>query len=118
MPLRLFGIANCDTCRKARKWFEENALPCEFHDLREQGIDMAMLQRWAAAMDWQTLLNTRSRTWRELSATKRDITCESNALDLMLEHPTLIKRPVIEGDGFIEVGFTDRQRQAILDRLG
>ena len=109
--LTLYGIPNCDTCRKARKWLDAHSVDYRFHDLRAAGLDRSTVESWAAKLDWQTLLNTRSTTWRGIpDARKKDLTTDK-AMTLMLENPTLVKRPVAERTGEILVGFAaDRYR--------
>ena len=92
--LTLYGIPNCDTCRKARSFLEQEGVDYRFHDLREDGLDRAMVERWVAAAGLDALLNRRSTTWRQLPAGDRDQLTESAAIELMLAHPTLVKRPV------------------------
>lgn len=104
--ITVFGIPNCDTCRKARKWLEAHSLEYRFHDLREDGLTPAMLERWSRTADWETLLNTRSRTWREIPASEREPLTDKRALELMLKKPTLVKRPVTEYDANVVVGFS------------
>ncbi len=103
----LFGIANCDTVKRARAWLQDQGVPFVFHDLRQQGLEAAALQRWAAACGWETLLNRRGTTWRRLDATAQSgVEDEASALRLMLQQPSLVKRPVVEwADGCITVGF-------------
>jgi len=104
--LILYGIKNCDSCRKARLWLESKNAHFRFHDLREDGVTRVMLKRWLAAVEWKALLNTRSTTWRALDdADKADVDA-GQALALMLAYPTLIKRPVLEKDGMVQVGFS------------
>jgi Spx/MgsR family transcriptional regulator len=109
--LTLFGIGSCDSCRKARKWLDTNGVEHRFHDLRADGLDRSMLERWAATVGWRSLLNTRSTTWRGLTeADKQDID-DQKAFDLMLRHPTLVKRPITESGSDVIVGFNpDRLR--------
>ena len=103
--LTIYGIPNCDTCRKARKWLEQNGIDYHFHDLRDDGLEKAMLERWMAATGLDALLNRRSTTWRQLPAEQRELLTESGAVALMLKHPTLVKRPVAEQAGAVRVGF-------------
>lgn len=102
----MYGIPSCDTCRQARKWLADANREHHFHDLREDGLDIQMLERWAHSLDWQTLLNTRSLTWRKIPEIDRDGVTRSGAFALMLEQPTLIKRPVLECDRFTAIGFS------------
>lgn len=103
--LTIYGIPNCDGCRKARKWLDTNGIEYEFHDLRQDGVDKTMLERWAGAVGWKALLNTRSTTWRGLPDADKQEVDEPGAIRLMAAHPTLIKRPVIEGAEGTQVGF-------------
>ncbi len=102
--IRLYGLASCDSCRKARKTLEANGQSFEFHDLRADGLKRPTLERWAAALGWEALLNRRSTTWRMLSDTdKADLNAEK-ALNLLLAHPTLVKRPVVELYKMVSIG--------------
>jgi arsenate reductase len=103
--LTIYGLPNCDTCRKARKFLDKQATAYAFHDVREHGLDKVMLARWAGHVDWQLLLNTRSTTWRGLAGADRKDVNEKKAIDLIAQHPTLLKRPVAEIGGRVEVGF-------------
>lgn len=112
MALKLYGIKNCDTVRKARKWLEANQVEHEFHDFREQGLDKDTVIQWCKKLGWETVFNKRSTSFRSLDdAQKTDLT-ESKAIDLMLEHPTLIKRPVLDDGQNCMVGFKEAQYQA------
>ena len=103
----LYGLPNCDSCRKARKWFEARNLDYEFHDVREDGVGRELLERWLDPIDWQTLLNTRSTTWRSLDAADKADLDRNAAIELMIAHPTLIKRPVIASGDVILVGYSE-----------
>ena len=104
--LTVYGIPNCDTCRNARKWLDENAQPHRFHDLRKDGLDIQMLERWARTIDWQRILNKRSLTWRKVPENDRAAMTRQRAMILMLEEPTLVRRPVLECDDFVAIGFS------------
>lgn len=96
MSITLFGIKNCDTIKKARKWLDANNIEFCFHDFRSDGVPEALLDQWFATLGWQVLLNKRGTTWRQLpEATKENIDAAS-ARALMLENPAIIKRPVLE----------------------
>jgi arsenate reductase len=114
--LTVYGIKSCDTCRKARKYLAEHNIDFEFHDLREDGLDIQMLERWTARLGWERLLNRQSLTWRKIPEVDRNNINRDSALATMIEHPTLIKRPVLESDGFIAVGFSERRFANFLDR--
>ncbi len=103
----IYGIKNCDTIRKARKWLTAHEIEYEFHDFRTEGINPVQLRAWVAEAGWQKLLNKRSTTWRNLpNETKTEIN-ETLAIFLMEENPTLIKRPVLEMSTGILVGFSE-----------
>ena len=104
--LTLYGIKSCDTCRKARKWLDANAIEYRAHDVRVDGLDAKMLERWFAGMEWQKFLNMRSLTWRRIPEVDRSDMNRDKAMGMMLEQPTLIRRPVLEGDDFIAIGFS------------
>ena len=103
--MKLYGIKNCDTVKKARKWLDENDIEHEFHDFKKDGLDGGLLSRWEQAVGWETLLNRRGTTWRKLPDEVRDTINAQSAHDIMLENPSIIKRPVVDRDGDISVGF-------------
>ena len=115
--LTVFGIKSCDTCRRANKYLDEHNIEYRSHDLRVDGLDIQMLERWASKVDWVTLLNTRSRTWRSLPAKARDKVTKTSAMALMLESPTLVKRPILESERFFAVGFSPRRSSELLEKL-
>lgn len=107
--LTVYGIKSCDTCRKARKYLAENDIEFRFHDVRDDGLDTQMLERWAGRIDWQKLLNRQSLTWRKIPEVDRHGMTRNRAFALMLEKPTLIKRPVLESPQFMAVGFSEKR---------
>jgi arsenate reductase len=115
--ITLYGIGSCDTCRKARKWLDEESRDHHYHDLRTDGLDIATLERWAKRISWQELLNKRSLTWKKLPDVARADMTEGKALASMLEHPTLVKRPVLDCKDFIAVGFSPENYTAIFQNL-
>ena len=115
--LVLFGIANCDTVRRARRELTAAGREYRFHDFRKDGLDAGQIDRWIESVGWETLLNRRGTTWRQLPAETRDGIDATRARSLMLEQPTLIRRPVIEGAGEILVGW-DADRAALLASRG
>jgi arsenate reductase len=104
--ITVYGIASCDSCRNARNWLEDNGLDFEFHDIRKDGLEIQMLERWSSRLNWEQLLNTRSLTWRRIPEADRQNMSKQRALALMLEHPTLVKRPLLERNKFVAVGFS------------
>ena len=114
----LYGIRNCDSCRNAIRWLEDSGISFRFHDLRDDGLDIQMLERWSGRIDWHKLLNTRSTTWRQLPVKERENITKSRAFATMIKHPTLVKRPVLESTEFIAVGFKADAYRASFEKLG
>jgi arsenate reductase len=113
--LTVYGIRSCDTCRKARKYLAGHNIEFQFHDLREDGLDIQMLERWTQRIGWQRLLNKQSLTWRKIPEVDRNDMTQDKAFAAMLDKPTLIKRPVIETEKFIAVGFSEKRFGDFLD---
>ena len=110
----IYGIKNCDTMTKARKWLDARGVAYAFHDYRVDGLERARLSEWVKTLGWDKLLNKSSATFRELpDAAKRGLT-EAKAVALMLENPTMIKRPVLDVGGEFLVGFKPETYQAAL----
>ena len=104
--LHVYGIANCDTCRSARKWLNTRNVPHTFHDFRKDGVDAQEVERWLASAHAPYLVNHRSATWRQLTDEQKEA-ARSDPLPLLLEHPTLIKRPVFtDGETILDIGFS------------
>jgi arsenate reductase len=109
--LTLYGIKNCDTVRKARKWLEAEKIDYTFHDFREDGLSEATVALWANIVGWETLFNKRSTSFRGLNdAEKNDLT-QDKAIALMVQHPTLIKRPVLVNKDKLLIGFKAAEYQ-------
>jgi arsenate reductase len=107
--LTVYGIKSCDTCRKARKYLAENDIEFRFHDVRDDGLDIQMLERWSVRIEWQKLLNRQSLTWRKIPEVDREGMTKNRAFALMLDQPTLVKRPVLESPEFMAVGFSEKR---------
>lgn len=106
MTLTMFGIANCDTVKKARAWLDARGQAYDFHDYKKRGIDPAALERWADVVGWERLLNRAGTTFKKLpDADKADID-RTKAIALMVANPSMIKRPVVDRDGLMMVGFS------------
>ena len=111
--VELYGIPNCDTMKKARNWLTEHGVDYSFHDFKKEGLDAALLDEWLSRVDWETLLNRRGMMWRKLDdAAKANIDATS-ARQVMLDTPTIIKRPVLIKDGQISVGFKEADYQKL-----
>ena len=113
--LTIYGIPNCDKCRAARKWFTANGLEHAFHDLRADGLNEDMLQDWQKRVPLERLLNKRSRTWKDLSDSERESTAAATLAKLLLAHPTLIKRPLVDTGSALLVGYDEQHWQDLLN---
>jgi len=109
MVLTVYGIKSCDTCRKARKYLEDEKIEHTFHDIRDDGLNIQMLERWTGRISWERLLNRQSLTWRKIADVDKSDLSRSKSLALMIENPTLVKRPVFEHDDYIAVGFSEKR---------
>ncbi len=116
--LTVYGIKSCDTCRKALRFMETRDIEHQFHDVRDDGLNIQMLERWADHVGWEKLLNKRSLTWRKVPEADRGDMNRDRALRLLLDQPTLVKRPVIEGRRYTAVGFSEKRFTEFLERLG
>lgn len=105
MSITLYGIPNCDTIKKARVWLEGHAIAYTFHDYRVQGLEPERLQQWIGKLGWEVLLNKASTTFRALPDTDKLGLDANKAKALMLAHPTMIKRPVLDLGDRLLVGF-------------
>ncbi len=103
----LYGIKNCDTVKKARKWLDINNVEYNFHDFKTEGLDTALLKKFVKGSDWQQLLNKRSTTFRNLPQEIKDNLTEQVIFDAVLEQPTLLKRPLLSINGSLHVGFKE-----------
>ncbi|ULJ71301.1 ArsC family reductase [Rhizobium gallicum] len=105
MTAIIYGIKNCDTMKKARAWLEEHAVAYDFHDYKAVGIDRAHLEQWVDKAGWETVLNRAGTTFRKLPDAARENLTREKAIALMLDQPSMIKRPVLEAGGTLLVGF-------------
>ncbi len=112
--IKIYGIPNCDTMKKARKWLESNNLDYEFHDYKKQGVPEEKLQHWVKIAGWETVLNKRGTTWRKLDEDIKNNIDETSAIQVMLENPSAIKRPVLEKDNMLLIGFREDEYKRLL----
>ena len=105
--IKMYGIPNCDTIKKARKWLDANGLNYEFHDYRKAGVPETELKKWVKKAGWEVLLNRRGTTWRKLDDKTKDSINEVSAIKLMIEQPSMIKRPVLVAGKTLLVGFDE-----------
>lgn len=110
----LYGLKRCDTCVKARRWLDARGITYEFVDYRDEPVAASVLQDWAQQLGgWERLVNKSSTTWRQLPETQRQPADEQAWLELVLAHPTLVRRPVcVMPDGSVSVGFREKEWQA------
>jgi len=106
MTSKIYGLKNCDSMKKAFAWLQEHGVDYEFHDYRKSGVPRQSLVAWCRTLGWRTLVNTRGTTWRKLTPQQQQISSQSEAVALMLEYPSLIRRPLVETqNGQLLVGF-------------
>jgi arsenate reductase len=117
MAITLYGIPNCDQVKKARAWLDNHAVPYDFHDFKKAGVGPALVQSWLAQVNWEVLLNRKGTTWRSLpDQRKAEISDSRSAAELMLELPSVIKRPVLSNGEAIHIGFSDPLYQQIFKK--
>ena len=116
--ITIYGISNCDTVKKTLDWFKQKNIPIIFHDYKKEGISKAKLTAWCKLTGWQILLNKKSTTWRGLSVEDQEkVTTQTDAIQLMMSNTSIIKRPVIEIEEEILVGFKEAEiAQAFLNK--
>ncbi|WP_417689478.1 arsenate reductase [Pseudidiomarina sp.] len=115
MTATIYGIPNCDTVRKARKFLDKHGVDYDFHDVREQPLHAETLTRWLQQVDRDTLINKRSTSWRELSDDEQQLADDGVAIELLQRYPTLMKRPVLAYQEKLLVGFKEAQWQQVLE---
>jgi arsenate reductase len=103
--LQMYGIKNCDTVKKARKFLDDNSVAYEFHDFKKEAPTKKQIETWLKSIDWKILLNMRGMTWRKLQESERESINKTNAIKLMLDNASIIKRPIIEQGNHVFVGF-------------
>ena len=111
--LKLYGIRHCDSCRKAQKWLEAHDIEFSFHDIREDGLTDKLLKRWQKSADWEKLINKRSVTWRKIPPFDRNDLDAARTRALILEFPTVMKRPVADAGETVLIGFDPNDYQSL-----
>lgn len=116
--MKLYGIPNCSTVKKARAWLENNGITYEFHDFKKVGVTADQLRKWSNQAGWEKLLKKQGPTWGKLDPeTKAAADNETSVLALMEQMPNLIKRPVLEQDGkVLSLGFDEKNYQSIFKK--
>lgn len=113
MTTTMYGIPNCDTIKKAKKWLESHDIEFQFHDFRKDGIDKALVAQFCAQLGWENVLNKRGTTYRQLSEQQKESINDTTVIDLLVEYPAMIKRPVLSAQGKLYIGFKADQYSAI-----
>ena len=111
----IYGISNCDTVKKAKNWLDNHNIDYNFHDFRKDGINKDIINGWLNTVAWDKILNKRSTSWRNLDASTQQAVNATNVVDLLVENPTLIKRPVMDVNDIITVGFNSDTYQGIFN---
>jgi len=114
--LTVYGLKNCDTCRKARKWLDGQKIAYRFVDVRDDGVSATTIATWVGGLGLDAVVNRRSTTWRSLPTEERETLTSSNAARFLVAHPALIKRPVFDHGGKLAIGFTDATKDALQGR--
>jgi arsenate reductase len=116
MAVTLYGIPNCDTVKKARAWLDAKKIKYVFHDFKKDGLDKKQLKQWSDEIGWQILLNKAGTTFRGLGDADKENLTDAKARKLMVENPSLVKRPVLEKDGRLFVGFKPDEYAALFGK--
>jgi arsenate reductase len=113
MPVRIYGIKNCDTMKKAFAWLESHRVAYDFHDYKKAGVPSGKLREWAAQTSWEKLVNSRGPTWRKIPDEQKAGLSEKTALALLEKNSSAIRRPIVEADGRLLVGFDPAEFQTL-----
>lgn len=111
--INLYGIRNCDSCRKARHWLQDRDIEFAFTDIRNEALDESLLEKWQKQLGWELLLNKQSITWRKIPQFDRTELNAHNARNLILNYPTVMKRPVLDLGRRVVVGFDENEYDAL-----
>jgi Spx/MgsR family transcriptional regulator len=113
MSITLYGIPNCDTIKKARRWLDAEKIEYQFHNFRKDGVHHELVQDFCQALGWEKVLNKRGTTYRQLTQEQKESIDETTVVALLVEYPAMIKRPVLSIDGTFNLGFSPEQYSAI-----
>ncbi len=114
--ITLYGIKNCDTVRKARRWLDDHHIHYNFHDFRADGLTKTKVNQWLKEIDQDILVNRRGTTWRKLTDEQKAVSSKSAIADLLVEQPAIIKRPVLDNNGTLHVGFNDAKYKELFGK--
>jgi arsenate reductase len=113
MTIRVFGIRNCDTMKKAFRWLDSHGVAYEFHDYKKAGVPPGKLKAWARRVGWEKLANTRGPTWRKIPEREKSTLDQASALALLEAHASAIRRPIVESGDRLLVGFDPAQFETL-----
>jgi Spx/MgsR family transcriptional regulator len=113
MTVTIYGIKNCDTMKKAFTWLGAHGVAYDFHDYKKSGVGHAELARWCGAAGWQSVLNRSGTTFRKLADADKEALTQDKAIALMVAQPSMIKRPVLDANGKLEIGFKPERYAAL-----
>ncbi len=116
MATTLYGIPNCDTVKKARTWLDAHGIAYAFHDYKKAGITAAKLKTWCKAFGWESVLNRAGTTYKKLPDDAKSDLDQAKAIALMIEQPSMIKRPIVEHGGGLLIGFKQPEWEAALGK--
>ena len=107
--ITLYGLDNCGTCDKAKAWLDRHGIAYRFVDYREHPVDPRLLTQWAATLGWEKLVNRASYTWRGLDEQQKAAASDAEWCALIAQHPALVKRPLVDREGSVSVGFSEKK---------
>jgi arsenate reductase len=113
MMINLYGIKNCDSCRKAKRWLQNRDIKFRFTDIREEVLNETLLKKWQQQLDWEKFLNKKSMTWRKIPEIERADMDARLARNMILNYPTVMKRPVLDLDQQVVLGFNEDTYEAL-----
>lgn len=116
MAIVLYGIKNCDTIKKAKKWLMDEGVKFTFHDYRQNGLDAVLLNKLEQQLGWEAMINKRGTTWRQLDETVKASINKDSAKAIMLENPAIIKRPILDNGTTLALGFSTGQYQKLFSK--
>ena len=112
--IKIYGIPNCDTLKKARRWLEANGVEYDFHDYKKRGVPEKNLKAWVQKAGWEPILNKRGTTWRKLDDELKHNIDNTSAIKIMLDNPSIIKRPVLESNQLLLIGFNEDEYKQLI----
>ncbi len=116
MAIIIYGIRNCETMRKAFAWLDEHDVAYDFHDYKKAGITKTQLTKWCCVAGWEIVLNRAGSTFRKLMESEKKNLTQEKAIALMMGNPSMVKRPIIENDDALEVGFRPERYAALFQK--